>query len=203
MNTIHDDAALAETYGAALLTIAARAVKHGITHGRPLALDIGEHPEALHVKRAAFVTLEYNGALQGCIGTIEPREALALAVARHAHGAAFQDPRFDPVRADHWPGLSGEISILTPREPMVAASEDDALAALRPGIDGLVFAAGAHRSVFLPKVWEELPEPAQFLGYLKRKAGLDANYWSADVKLERFGSVVIPSQPLRQLLPGS
>ena len=74
---------------------------------------------------------------------------------------------------------------------------------LRPGLDGLVFAAGNRPSVFLPKVWEDLPDPAAFLGYLKRKAGLDANYWSPDVTLERFGSVTVPAQPLRQLRPDS
>jgi AmmeMemoRadiSam system protein A len=198
-----DDAALAATHGVALLTIAARAVRHGIDHGHAMALDAADCPEPLRVWRAAFVTLEHNGALQGCIGTIEPREALALSVARYAHGAAFQDPRFDPVRADHWPGLTAEISILTPRTLLPARSEDEALAALVPGVDGLVFSAGAHRSVFLPKVWDELPEPVQFLSFLKRKAGLDADYWSAEVKLERFGSVRVPPQPLRQLLPAS
>jgi uncharacterized protein len=200
---ILDDAALAATHGAELLAIAARAVRHGIVHGRPIALDLDACAEALRQKRATFVTLEYNGALQGCIGGIEPREAIALAVARHAHGAAFHDPRFDAVCADHWPGLTAEISILTPREPLHVGSEEEALAALRPGIDGLVFCAGMHRSVFLPKVWGELPEPARFLSFLKRKAGLEEDYWSAEVTLERFGCVVIPSQPLRQLLPAS
>src|ERR1044072_2721892 len=107
-----DDAAIAATHGTELLRIVARAVRHGLAHGRPLAVDLDACPEPLRRQRAAFVTLEHNGALQGCIGTIERREALAHAVGRYAHAAAFQDPRFDPVRAEQWADLTAEISIL-------------------------------------------------------------------------------------------
>jgi AmmeMemoRadiSam system protein A len=197
-----DDAALARTHGRDLLRIAARAVRHGIDNAQPLRLALADYPEPLRVKRATFVTLEHDGELQGCIGTIEPHDALAASVAHYAHLAAFQDARFDPVQETHWPGLAAEVSILSPRAPLPAPSEAAALAVLRPGIDGLVFAAGPYRSVFLPKVWEDLPEPKRFLGFLKRKAGLPEDYWSAEVKLERFTCALVPSQPLRQLLDG-
>ena len=44
---------------------------------------------------------------------------------------------------------------------------------LRPGVDGVVFECGAHRSTFLPQVWGHL-EPCLFA--LKQKVGLSAGF---------------------------
>ena len=79
-----------------------------------------------------------------------------------------------------------EVSLLTPAESMTFTDEADALAQLRPEVDGVIFSAGRHRSTFLPQVWEQLPEPAVFLARLKQKAGLPPNYWGPDVRLERY-----------------
>ena len=57
---------------------------------------------------------------------------------------------------------------------------------MRPFEDGIVLEYGARRGTFLPQVWEDLPEPAQFLGELKRKAGLPASFWSDGVRLFRY-----------------
>jgi hypothetical protein len=35
-------------------------------------------------------------------------------------------------------------------------------------------------------VWEDLPDPASFLGQLKRKAGLPSSFWSSEVRLYRY-----------------
>ena len=64
--------------------------------------------------------------------------------------------------------------------------EAGALAQLRPNVDGVIFTAGHHRSTFLPQVWEQLPEPAEFMARLKQKAGLQAAYWGSDVRLQRY-----------------
>jgi AMMECR1 domain-containing protein len=84
------------------------------------------------------------------------------------------------------PATRVEVSLLTPPQAMSFASEADALGQLRPNIDGVIFTAGARRSTFLPQVWEQLPEPADFLARLKEKAGLSAAYWSSDVRLQRY-----------------
>jgi AMMECR1 domain-containing protein len=57
---------------------------------------------------------------------------------------------------------------------------------LRPGIDGLTFEFGHHRSTFLPQVWESFKQPGEFLGRLKIKAGLPPDFWDAEVKLSRY-----------------
>ena len=63
------------------------------------------------------------------------------------------------------------------------------LETLVPGQDGLVLEDGYHRSTFLPKVWEQLPEPETFLGQLLLKAGLPADHWSSSMRVMRYTSL--------------
>ncbi|MGO8756166.1 MAG: AMMECR1 domain-containing protein, partial [Gallionellaceae bacterium] len=43
-----------------------------------------------------------------------------------------------------------------------------------------------YRSTFLPQVWEQLPQPGEFMAHLKHKAGLPVDFWSSGVKLSRY-----------------
>ena len=79
-----------------------------------------------------------------------------------------------------------EVSLLSPLEPMTFTSEANAMAQLRPGVDGVVFECGRYRSTFLPQVWEQLPTPREFMARLKYKAGLSADFWSDEVRLQRY-----------------
>lgn len=135
---------------------------------------------------ASFVTLTRQGELRGCIGTLEAHRPLGLDVRENAVAAAFRDPRFMPLSRAEFEDIRVEVSLLSPAEPMTVAREEDALAALRPNIDGVVFEYGHFRSTFLPQVWEQLPEPAEFLAHLKRKAGLSMDFWSEHVRLSRY-----------------
>jgi AMMECR1 domain-containing protein len=67
-----------------------------------------------------------------------------------------------------------------------ARNEAEALAAMRPGVDGLVISWRGQRGTLLPQVWQQLPAPAAFLAALKHKAGLRADFWAPDVQLQRF-----------------
>jgi len=170
-----------ESRGSALIAIA-RAAIMAATPPRPAAWG-----EAwLREPGASFVTLKLDGELRGCIGTIEPHRALGDDVAHNGYAAAYRDPRFDPVETRERARLHVEVSVLSPREPLVANSEGEALAALRPGVDGLVLQYGGLGATFLPQVWESLPQPAEFLDHLRRKAGLPAGFWHPDLKLSRY-----------------
>lgn len=135
---------------------------------------------------ASFVTLTRNGTLRGCIGTLEAHRPLGLDVRENAVAAAFQDPRFMPLTLAEFEEIQVEVSLLSPSEPLVVVNEADALISLRPGIDGVVFEYGHYRSTFLPQVWEQLPEPAEFMAHLKRKAGLPVDFWAEQVRLSRY-----------------
>jgi len=135
---------------------------------------------------ATFVTLKLDGELRGCIGSIEAVRPLAEDVRANARAAAFRDPRFPPVDPDEVLGLEVEVSVLSPRERLAVASEAEALAALRPGIDGVLLEYDGRRATFLPQVWEAIPDPGVFLSQLRLKADLPAGFWHPAICLSRY-----------------
>lgn len=143
-------------------------------------------PGWLHEPGASFVTLTQDGALRGCIGSLEAYRQLLDDVRANAIAAALRDPRFPPLRAAELAHTRIEVSLLSAPEALEFSSEADAIAGLRPGIDGVVLQYGQARGTFLPQVWESLPQPAEFLAQLKRKAGLPADFWDGGIRLARY-----------------
>ncbi len=143
------------------------------------------HP-SLAEPAATFTTLRIEKELRGCCGMLVAIHPLAEDVARSAFKAAFQDPRFNPVREPELEVISLEVSVLSPLEPMTIADELDLLDQLVPGTDGLVVVAEGRRATFLPKVWEQLPEPRAFLNALKKKCGVAEDYWSKHIEFQRY-----------------
>jgi AmmeMemoRadiSam system protein A len=137
-------------------------------------------------RRASFVTLRRQGELRGCIGSIDAHRALGDDVAHNAHAAAYRDSRFPPLQPAERDELQVEVSVLSAREPFDAPTEADALRILRPGVDGIWLQYQALGATFLPQVWENLPDPLEFLGELRRKAGLPARFWHPALKLSRY-----------------
>ena len=136
---------------------------------------------------SAFVTLHHpNGALQGCIGTIEPRGPLVDTVTDCARSAAFRDPRGVRLTREDVAHLFVEVSVLSPTEPIAFTDEASARAALRVGVDGVVLDYRSHRGTFLPQMWPRLGDAATFLDELKRKAGLPRDFWSPEIRLSRY-----------------
>ncbi|MBK1709363.1 AmmeMemoRadiSam system protein A [Marichromatium sp. AB32] len=171
---------------ALLLRVALQAIDHGLAGGARLDPDPARYPPPLRAEGACFVTLEHAGALRGCVGSLEPRRALVRDVAANAHAAAFADPRFAPLDGAELDGLHLEISVLSPPVAIDCTDEAGCRAALRPGVDGVVLRAGRRRATFLPAVWAQLPEPAAFLAALRLKAGLGADDWPPELRLERY-----------------
>lgn len=143
-------------------------------------------PEWMREPGACFVTLTQRGRLRGCIGTVLVHRSLREDLEFNAVAAALHDHRFTPLTATELADTDIEVSLLSPLQDMRFASEADALAQLRPGVDGVVFQWGALRSTFLPQVWEQLPQPALFMANLKAKAGLSEDFWAPDVRLRRY-----------------
>ncbi|HKV07601.1 MAG TPA: AmmeMemoRadiSam system protein A [Thermoanaerobaculia bacterium] len=135
---------------------------------------------------ACFITLMRRGTLRGCVGSVRAYRPLYEDVRANARASAFHDTRFPPVDRAECPELRVEVSLLSAPEPVSFSGEAEALAALRPEVDGIIFEAGGTRSTFLPQVWQQLPDPRDFLGQLKLKAGLSRGFWSPDVKLWRY-----------------
>jgi AmmeMemoRadiSam system protein A len=149
----------------------------------------------LQQPQATFVTLTRQGDLRGCIGSLEPKRPLGLDVRENAVGAAFRDPRFSPLTADEWRHTRVEVSLLSPLEALDPPSEKALQTMLRPGIDGVLIQYGHHRSTFLPQVWEQLPQPAEFLANLRRKAGLPPDLFEPGFKVWRYTVAKWREQP--------
>jgi AmmeMemoRadiSam system protein A len=169
-----------------LLELARSSIAHGLAEHRPLPVSLDQQDEALRAERAAFVTLHEHGRLRGCIGHLEPVAPLAVDVVDNAFAAAFRDPRFPPLTAGELDQIDIHISVLTPAEPIEFDSEEALLAALVPGLDGIILADGGRRGTFLPAVWEQLPDRRDFLRHLKQKAGLSPAHWSDSLRAWRY-----------------
>jgi hypothetical protein len=183
MSHMHQPAAtLPADAGDVLLALARAAIAAEL--GQP-AVPIANAPW-LQARGAAFVTLTLDGKLRGCIGTLEAHRALGDDVRANAQAAAFRDPRFKPLTAAELPAVNVEVSVLSAPALMQCRDEADALSQLRPGIDGVIFEYGHHRSTFLPQVWAEFADAKTFMGNLKYKGGLPPDFWDPAVKLSRY-----------------
>ena len=161
----------------------------------------GDAPEAeetwldafpiFHTPRGVFVTLEKEGRLRGCIGQLSPSGPLHFAIREAAIGAASRDRRFPPVTESELPELSCSISILGLPSRVEVERPEEYLEVLRPGVDGVILVAGGRRSTFLPQVWEDLPDPEQFLSRLCEKQGSPPEAWRAPgTVVYRYGAFV-------------
>lgn len=178
-----DGPAAERALGRSLLKAARNAIAESL--GEPTAPE--QPMDAWSQPGATFVTLhDARGALRGCIGTLEAHRPLIDDVRANARAAAFRDTRFAPLSAAEWPGLRIEVSVLDAPEPWPVRDEAEALAGLRPGVDGLVLEWRGHRATFLPQVWAQLRTPAEFLAALRRKAGLAPDFWADNLHLSRY-----------------
>lgn len=171
---------------AQMIGLARSSIRHGLAAGEALPVSTPDFPAGLRQVLASFVTLRIEADLRGCIGTVLASRPLAEDLSHNAFMAAFRDPRFDPLAAAELGALRVEISVLGPPAPLAFESEDALLAMLVPGSDGLILEIGDRRGLFLPQVWESLPEPTDFLRHLKEKTGLPDTPLAAGIRAQRF-----------------
>jgi hypothetical protein len=162
----------AEEHGRTLLGLARASVANALQAGAEPAI-----PDApwLRERRATFVTLTQDEKLRGCIGSLQPTRALGDDVVANAAAAALADRRFAPLKRDDLARVAMEVSLLSVPTAVLFGDERELLACLRPGVDGVILASGDRRGTYLPQVWEQLPEPAQFIASLMQKAGIPAD----------------------------
>lgn len=174
-----------------LLGIARESIERGLVTRQPLEFDASQFSAALAQEFGSFVTLTQRGELRGCVGSLEPTHPLAESVAIAAFNAAFRDQRFPPLIHTEVDRTLIEIAVLSRPEPIDVDSNVELLANLRPEEDGLLLEEVGYRATFLPKVWEKLLDPAEFVRHLKAKAGLPDDYWSGSIRFSRYHTVSI------------
>lgn len=157
------------------------------------APKINQQPAVFNELGACFVTLEKKGDLRGCIGSIIAHRTLINDLVQNAKNSAFSDPRFHPLKEEEFEELSIDVSLLSAPEKMKFKDEADLLEQIRPFIDGIIIKDGAYQSVYLPSVWEQLPDKKLFLESLKIKAGMHPKHFSNTFEALRFSTEYIKS----------
>jgi len=149
------------------------------------------YPQVFDQPGACFVTIEKNGHLRGCIGSIVAYRALITDLVEHAKDAAFKDTRFSPVKEEELPDLKFSVSILTDPKKIVFENEDQLMEKIVPNEDGIIIRDGDLQAVYLPSVWAEIPDKKEFMKSLKLKAGMEENHFSDTFEAFKFHTIYI------------
>ena len=153
--------------------LARHAVESWVKEGRSIGPDyandvIGIDMKAMTKRKAAvFVSINKEGMLRGCIGTMEPvMENLAQEIIKNAISAASNDPRFSPVRPNELERLDIKVDVLGDTEPVQSKSELD------ENEYGVIIVSGDKKGVLLPKL-EGVDSVERQMEIVKKKAGIE------------------------------
>jgi len=131
-----------------------------------------EQFEQLCENYATFVTLNINGKLRGCIGSLVAYRSLFDDIVSNAKSAAFNDNRFQSLSKEEFKNTKIEISIISEIEHIEYFDTMDLETKIIPNKHGVILKKGNSHATFLPQVWEQLPTFDAFLVNLFEKAGL-------------------------------
>ncbi len=193
--------------GEYLVKLARRAIEARLKSGeavRPVGAS-----EKLTQHCGVFVTLNRvqggGHTLRGCIGFPYPVMPLAEAVVEAALGAAFEDPRFQPVSLGEMGHIAVEVSVLTPPEAIRVDDPSRYPEKVKIGRDGLIVGRGGRRGLLLPQVAVEWGWDAEeFLTNCCLKAGLPPDAWlDPRTEVSRFQAIIFaeesPGGPVKRL----
>ena len=139
----------------------------------------------LKQKCGAFVSLHKQGRLRGCIGHFGEDVPLHEIVAEMARAAAFEDPRFAPVRKEELEDIDIEISVLTPMRRIQSLDEFELHR------HGIYIRKGYRSGTFLPQVADEVNwTKEEFVSHCAQdKAGIGWDGWK-DAELYTYEAIV-------------
>jgi len=164
-----------------ILDLARRSIEYGFDNQEFLVISESELvSEQLFQERSCFVTLELDDNLRGCIGHIEPTQALYLDIIENATNSAFNDSRFNPLSKEEFDKIEIEVSVLSKPVQIEFIDWQNLLEKININQDGLIIKLNGHSSTYLPQVWEELSSKEEFLSSLCKKANLEPGDWKKE-----------------------
>ncbi len=156
-----------------LLAIAKQSIAAAVKHVARAGFGAPDSfSESLRSHAGAFVTIEIDRHLRGCVGFLRGEQALVQTVSEAAVSAALHDTRFLPLSEADLDLIEIEISVLSPMRRIYAVEE------IKTGIHGLLLESGMHHGLLLPQVASEYQwDSKTFLEQTCIKAGLPKKAW--------------------------
>jgi len=157
----------------ALLEIARNTVNEYVLNRNTPEIDSEELSQNLLTPAGAFVTLNKDENLRGCIGRFSPADPLYKVVQDMAISSSTKDYRFSPVTPKELEDIEIEISVLTPMKKIESIEE------IELGKHGIYIKQGMQSGTFLPQVATKTGwSLEEFLGHCaKDKAKIGWDGW--------------------------
>ena len=185
---------LTDTDGEIMVKLARNAVKKYLETN--IKVIDNEFNSKFTAKAGAFVTINKQNSLRGCIGYPLPIKKLSNAIIDAAIAAATEDPRFPPVNLDEIDQIIFEVTVLSPPVEINVETYQDYLSMIKVGRDGLIVESGYKSGLLLPQVPIEYKwNVKEFLEHTCEKAGLDKHAWmDNDTRISKFEGVIFKEE---------
>lgn len=122
--------------------------------------------EMIRDKAGTFVSLKKDGALRGCIGTIQStKKNIAEEIIYNAISAGTKDPRFFPVGTNELDDLVYSVDVLGEAEPIESLEQLDVVKY------GVIVRSGYRSGLLLPNL-EGVNTPEEQVSIALQKAGI-------------------------------
>jgi len=161
-----------------LLKIARKTIKEYLEHHTIPEFNTSDFSRNLLTPAGAFVTLQKEGKLRGCIGQFEPDQPLYQVVRDISISSSTRDYRFLPLTPDELSEIDIEISVLSPMKKIESIDE------IVLGKHGIYIMKGTQSGTFLPQVATQTGwKLEEFLGHCSQdKARIGWDGWKdADI----------------------
>ena len=160
----------------AYVQLARKSMEAYVRTGRVLHVPDNLPEEMYNNKAGVFVSIKKQGALRGCIGTLQAVcPSIAEEIIYNAISASTRDPRFPAVEAEELEGLTVSVDVLGEMEEI---DSPDKLDVKRYGV---VVTKGRRRGLLLPNL-EGVNTVEEQVAIAKQKAGIGDQ---EEVQLER------------------
>jgi len=166
-----------------LLQIARNSMETYVKTGKKIELQ--EDDPVLLTKKGAFVTINKDNELRGCIGYIIGNHPLCETIVNMAIESATGDPRFPSVKPEELDELKIEISVLSELKEVKNVEK------IQVGVHGLLIKKEFYSGLLLPQVATEYGwSREEFLEQTCNKAGLPADAWKDEAQIFIFSACV-------------
>ena len=175
-----------------LINMAMESIKYYLKHNKIPSFN--SDTPVLQEKRGVFVTITKDGALRGCIGMHEADIPLYKLVPDRAVAAAFDDPRFMPLRLDELDKIKIKISVY-----LTNVYKAESLDEFVMGKHGIILVKGNRGATYLPEVpleagWKSKEEE---MASLCQKAGLPPGSWREGAQIFLYETQVFDESVLK------